>query len=492
MIPFQVSFRRLIGIWCFLGLTFAGWSPAYPQYCCEVKGYILPPELRQQVIDKLHIAPIDVDTAIVAFDVSGCLFTLGRDLLVISILDDGLPLIGPDPSGGPCVGLDVDSLAAKNVKGDTIFAVEVLAARFGPEIAPTPESPAECLDSYIDGLIGDSAAEGFPGTVLGGPDSVFQASCQNPNGKVAGFTSIGRGGMLTLRFAEGIADSNLVYVTDPETGNRVGCDLFLFDSGGAGDNGSFFVSNEECLPVIEIVSKGDCCVEVIVTTYSPIKAGEFAICGPRLSVAPSVMAGPDLPPGAEIWVRSQPEGNCCPADSPSGSIIGWLDSRSAESLIPAGRNHLLEIYFDPAPDALDGGCGPIRFVQCLGDPQAPVRNIVTDKSDRDVLASTIDGILCCASSFRRGDANEDGSFSISDVTAILTCLFLDPSRCPGCFDAADANDDGEVDIGDPIYLLFWRFSGGLSPPAPFPDCGSDPTSDGLPRCIDPGSLCPSL
>jgi hypothetical protein len=82
----------------------------------------------------------------------------------------------------------------------------------------------------------------------------------------------------------------------------------------------------------------------------------------------------------------------------------------------------------------------------------------------------------CQSWFRRGDANGDGRFDISDPISILGCLFLGDA-CPSCRDAADANDDGLFDITDAVYILYWRFLDGTRPAAPHPDCGPDPTAD---------------
>ena len=69
-----------------------------------------------------------------------------------------------------------------------------------------------------------------------------------------------------------------------------------------------------------------------------------------------------------------------------------------------------------------------------------------------------------------------------DPTAFETrCMFLG-TECPVCPDSGDANDDGILNIADPIYLLNWRFSTGAPPAPPFPDCGLDPTGDGLDDC----------
>lgn len=90
-------------------------------------------------------------------------------------------------------------------------------------------------------------------------------------------------------------------------------------------------------------------------------------------------------------------------------------------------------------------------------------------------------LLAPALEFVRGDANEDGSVNVADVSFIAGYLFVPASPVPGCLDAADTNDDGNVDISDATYLLFDLFvPGSPPPPAPHPNPGPDLTFlDGL-------------
>jgi hypothetical protein len=90
--------------------------------------------------------------------------------------------------------------------------------------------------------------------------------------------------------------------------------------------------------------------------------------------------------------------------------------------------------------------------------------------------------------FKRGDANLDGLFDISDPVKTLNVLFQG-AEPPGCAEALDSNDDGKVDISDGILSLAALFTGGPNPPAPYPGCGVDPTPDslgcaGYPGCAD--------
>ena len=80
--------------------------------------------------------------------------------------------------------------------------------------------------------------------------------------------------------------------------------------------------------------------------------------------------------------------------------------------------------------------------------------------------------------FRRGDVNADGAMNIADAVALLGSLFAG-ADAPSCFDAADANDDGAVNIADAIAILAYLFADGPALPAPFAECGVDPTEDAL-------------
>jgi hypothetical protein len=87
-----------------------------------------------------------------------------------------------------------------------------------------------------------------------------------------------------------------------------------------------------------------------------------------------------------------------------------------------------------------------------------------------------------AAQFSRGDTNGDGTLDIADPIAMLSCQFsgsLDCYAIESCRDVSDANDDGKLDLSDPIATLTFLFLGGWPMPSPYPDCGEDPTEDGL-------------
>ncbi len=81
--------------------------------------------------------------------------------------------------------------------------------------------------------------------------------------------------------------------------------------------------------------------------------------------------------------------------------------------------------------------------------------------------------------FIRADANADMNVEMADAVYTLRYLYVPGSvPAPPCMDAADANDDGGIFMSDAIYTLkHLNVPGSPAPPAPFPDCGSDPTPD---------------
>ena len=80
--------------------------------------------------------------------------------------------------------------------------------------------------------------------------------------------------------------------------------------------------------------------------------------------------------------------------------------------------------------------------------------------------------------FLRGDGNADGKVDFQDAVHILRHLFSG-DRALQCPKASDLNDDGEINLTDAVCLIEFLFRGGNLPAYPYPQCGIDPTSDGL-------------
>lgn len=85
----------------------------------------------------------------------------------------------------------------------------------------------------------------------------------------------------------------------------------------------------------------------------------------------------------------------------------------------------------------------------------------------------------CREGFLRGDANQSSFVDLGDAIYVLNYLYVGGATPPNCLDSSDANDDGVLDIADSVCLLTFLFGGSLSIPFPYPDCGTDPTDDGL-------------
>jgi len=120
------------------------------------------------------------------------------------------------------------------------------------------------------------------------------------------------------------------------------------------------------------------------------------------------------------------------------------------------------------------------------DNGARFRCVVTNSAGSAESAEVVLTVTEVVASFTRGDGNADGVVNVEDAVHILRLLFGDSDPTP-CRDAADVNDDGRVNIADPITLLSCLLGRGQNPPAPFPECGADPTVDqlscsGYPSC----------
>jgi len=88
--------------------------------------------------------------------------------------------------------------------------------------------------------------------------------------------------------------------------------------------------------------------------------------------------------------------------------------------------------------------------------------------------------------FRRGDCDGNSQYEVTDAVLTLLVLFVDLDLEIPCERACDSNDDESLDVSDATYLLSAMFTGGDLPPAPYPDCASDPTIGAPPLdCAEP-------
>jgi len=148
-------------------------------------------------------------------------------------------------------------------------------------------------------------------------------------------------------------------------------------------------------------------------------------------------------------------------------------------LPPAGPNHIAVLTVEAAIP--EEGCadGTVEYVDgCQGSGQ-PFSNHITWQGMTVVPSLDSMTISCCAGGLmRRGDATANGVVDIADPIATLNFLFLRGTP-PVCLDASDSDDSGEIVLTDAVYTLRHLFLGGPEPPAPFPECGPDPTDDDL-------------
>ncbi len=115
--------------------------------------------------------------------------------------------------------------------------------------------------------------------------------------------------------------------------------------------------------------------------------------------------------------------------------------------------------------------GSYRYRLTVNDGQ-PSFNTATAQVAITVLPEDGGGIT-----FRRGNANSDEQFDLTDPVTVLNYQFLG-GPVPACLDAADADDSGTLDLTDAVYSLNYQFLAGPRPLAPGPDaCGTDPTAD---------------
>ncbi len=113
--------------------------------------------------------------------------------------------------------------------------------------------------------------------------------------------------------------------------------------------------------------------------------------------------------------------------------------------------------------------------EATGDPA--VANVVVVGLSEVPAVGNSGSIDLTTGGFRRGDGNGDGGVDIADPVWNLAYLFqAGPSNC---LSSQDDNDDGAVDIADPVYSLTFLFQAGPVIPAPYPNCGSDPTPDAI-------------
>ena len=148
------------------------------------------------------------------------------------------------------------------------------------------------------------------------------------------------------------------------------------------------------------------------------------------------------------------------------------------------------VVLDP-PVTIDGLAEPVSIVE-LVSPQANSAGEILQEAGAKYLSSSFEELRRVGvDSFslelytppqgpvlERGDADSDGRISITDAITVLRFLFTD-GAAPGCLKAADSDDDGGLSITDAVRILGYLFRGDEALPAPFGECGQDPSEDNL-------------
>lgn len=172
---------------------------------------------------------------------------------------------------------------------------------------------------------------------------------------------------------------------------------------------------------------------------------------------------------------------------------GWtlgvlIDGQGAVSLPPGVGYEMNTITYDLI--GVPGSVATVDFCDSLGVPA--VQTLVVETSWASAVPVQISGQVSIEFlGFRRGDCDGDGNFQLGDMVFLLGFLFPQsgvPAALP-CLLACDSNDDDVIDLGDVLAGLLALFAQpSVSLPAPYPDCGFDPTPGNL-TCSQV-TLCP--
>lgn len=130
--------------------------------------------------------------------------------------------------------------------------------------------------------------------------------------------------------------------------------------------------------------------------------------------------------------------------------------------------------YSVAPSAQFGST-PLVFTDTLGTP--PVALSVGMGVLFVEPPTLVNASLFTTIPFHRGDLNQNGEVTISDVIFLLTQLFGGVPLT--CQDAADIDGNSVLALSDAIFLLLYLFDGGPAPIAPSSACGVPATPSPL-------------
>lgn len=144
---------------------------------------------------------------------------------------------------------------------------------------------------------------------------------------------------------------------------------------------------------------------------------------------------------------------------------------------------IVRITYQTNPASLVGnttGTTTVVDFAVLGMPPVALSIVV---GGNGYTPNTVGGTITLAPiipEFIRGDANGDGVIEVLVEAIFMSSYMFSGAQTPPCLAALDTNADSHVNVADIVTILMWGFSGGPALPAPFPDCGPDPSAAPLP------------
>lgn len=380
-------------------------------------------------------------------------------IVTLDTIEQGAALLAANGGAGP--DFFFEDIAPANGPGGTSGAVLSFAAPLDDiPVGPGSELVVHTYTVLAGALPGTAAALDFVDT-LGDPPLETLVS-------VAGITRVPVG-----------VSGQIDVVTAPVSG--LGCALVdpctcTFDLDW---------TNQGTYDAIDILEDG-VVVQTLAgnATSASVSIGATTIGGPEgavLAVVPRQNAVeaeestcdaicPDVPDPIE------PSGLTCSVDPFTGlASLDWSNGQAYP---------MLEVSVDGAFVASLPGVAVSTTVSL---PSPGTYTICLDGGDDcGVAFSSVCCVVVYEQVFVRGDINADGGFNISDPIFGLEYLFGGGPLF--CAKALDVNDSGATDLADIIFTLGAIFGLGGLPGAPFPDCGVDPTPDGL--SCDDFAICP--
>jgi len=189
------------------------------------------------------------------------------------------------------------------------------------------------------------------------------------------------------------------------------------------------------------------------------------VCEAPASIAPLVFVANDTAgaPSSGINIKiTDPDGLFIGADSLDaitntiGGVASYLAVATNDSVIisaPKVGNYTVSAVLQ-ASGGIPGCCAVVTVARAAL-PEDTLGPFERPLSGEEVIVGTV--------SFTYGDANNDGSINIADVTYMIARIFSGgPAPKPNS-DAGDANCDTSFNIADVTFLIARIFSGGPAP-----------------------------